>query len=211
VLDDSEPLPRGISKRGISRDFSTSTPISLYGSTKLAAEIMALEFGEAFDLPVWVDRCGVLTGAGQFGTPDQGIFSYWINAHLRRRALRYIGFDGTGKQVRDAFHPFDLAVLIGVQMNTGRSNGQRVYTAGGGPQNAKSLAMLTAWCNARFGVHTPQPDLRPRTYDVPWVVMDNSDAERDFGWHVETPIDDILNEIACHAERNPDWLDRSGV
>jgi CDP-paratose 2-epimerase len=167
VLDDAEPLPPGISNRGISRDFCTSAPISLYGSTKLAAEIIALEYGEAFDLPVWVDRCGVLTGAGQFGTPDQGIFSYWINAHLRRRALRYIGFDGTGKQVRDAFHPFDLAALIGGQMKTGRSNGQRIYTAGGGPQNAKSLAALTAWCNVRFGVHTPQPDLRSRTYDVP--------------------------------------------
>lgn len=46
---------------------------------------MALEYGAAFDFPVWITRCGVLAGAGQFGTPDQGIFAYWINAHLRRR------------------------------------------------------------------------------------------------------------------------------
>ncbi len=55
----------------------------MYGSTKLASEIVALEYGEAFGFPVWINRCGVLAGAGQFGTPDQGIFSYWINAHLR--------------------------------------------------------------------------------------------------------------------------------
>jgi CDP-paratose 2-epimerase len=210
-LDDSGQLPPGVSKNGIDRTFSTSAPISLYGGTKLASEIVALEYGEAFGFPVWIDRCGVLAGAGQFGTPDQGIFSYWINAHLRRRALHYIGFDGTGKQVRDAFHPFDLAALIDVQMGTGRSKGQRIYTAGGGTQNAKSLAALTAWCDARFGPHSPQADLRPRTYDVPWVIMDNSHAEHDFGWRVEMPIESILDQIACHAERNPDWLERSGV
>jgi len=66
-------------------------PISLYGNTKLACEIVALEYGAAYDFPVWVNRCGVLAGTGQFGTPDQGIFSYWINAHLRRHPLKYIG------------------------------------------------------------------------------------------------------------------------
>ena len=84
-------------------DFSTRAPISLYGSTKLAAEALALEYGDAFDFPVWINRCGVLAGAGQFGTPDQGIFSYWIHAHARRRPLRFIGFDGTGKQTGTCF------------------------------------------------------------------------------------------------------------
>ena len=86
-------------------DFSTAAPVSLYGATKLASEIMALEYGGAFDFPVWITRCGVLAGAGQFGTPAQGIFAFWVNAHLRRRPLRYIGFNGTGYQARDAFHP----------------------------------------------------------------------------------------------------------
>ena len=74
-LDVSQPLPRGVSAQGIGRDFSTNPPISLYGSTKLAAEALALEWGAAFGFPVWIDRCGVLAGPGQFGTPDQGIFS----------------------------------------------------------------------------------------------------------------------------------------
>ena len=115
-LDASAPLPAGVSDRGIGVGFSTAPPLSLYGSTKLACEIMALEYGEAYGFPVWVNRCGVLAGAGQFGTPDQGIFSYWINGHLRRRPLRYTGFGGTGRQVRDAFHPSDLASLLDAQM-----------------------------------------------------------------------------------------------
>jgi CDP-paratose 2-epimerase len=210
-LDGSAPLPRGVSARGIGVDFSTSPPVSLYGSTKLASEAVALEYGNAFSFPVWVNRCGVLAGAGQFGTPDQGIFSYWINAHLRRRALCYIGFDGKGKQVRDAFHPRDLAALLDAQIRTERSTGQRIYTAGGGLENSMSLAQLTAWCDARFRPHTPQSGPRERPYDIPWVVMDNSGAERDFGWHLETPLENLLQEIAGHAERNPDWLERSGL
>jgi len=210
-LDDSRPLPSGVTLRGIATEFSTSPPISLYGSTKLASEIIALEYGNAFGFPVWIDRCGVLAGPRQFGTPDQGIFSYWVNAHLRRRALRYIGFDGTGKQVRDALHPQDLAGLVDRQLSTERSNGRRVYTVGGGLENAMSLAQLTAWCDARFGVLLPLADRRPRTYDVPWVVMDNHDAESDFGWRAEISMESLLTQIACHAEQNPDWLERSGL
>lgn len=210
-LDDSAGLPPGVSARGVGAGFSTEPPVSLYGGMKLAAECVALEYGAAFDFPVWIDRCGVLAGAGQFGTPDQGIFSYWINAHLRRRPLRYIGFGGTGRQVRDVFHPRDLAALLERQMQCGRRCGARTYTAGGGPGSAISLAELNAWCDARFGRHAPEADLRPRPYDIPWMVMDASHAERDFGWRPAMSRDEILQEIACHAESHPDWLERSGL
>lgn len=210
-LDDSRPLPAGVSARGLGVNFSTEAPVSLYGSMKLAAELVALEFGLAFDFPVWIDRCGVLAGAGQFGGPEQGVFSYWVNAHLRRRPLRYIGFDGTGKQVRDAFHPRDLAALIDTQMATDRKGGRRIYNAGGGMRNAMSLAQLNAWCDAKFAAHKPEADLRQRPYDVPWVVMDSALAERDFGWTPETSLEDVLEEIACHAEQHPEWLERSGT
>jgi CDP-paratose 2-epimerase len=210
-LDCSGPLPPGVSAAGIGATFSTAPPISLYGATKLAAETMALEYGEAFDFPVWIDRCGVLAGAGQFGTPDQGIFSFWINAHLRRRPLRYLGFDGTGRQVRDALHPQDLAALVASQIATARKGGRRVYVAGGGSRHAMSLAQLTAWCDARFGLHVPARDANPRPYDVPWVVMDSAEAAADFGWRAEMPLAELLEGIACHATRHPDWLERSGL
>ena len=210
-FDASRRLPPGVSERGIGADFSTAPPVSLYGAAKLASEALSLEWGEAFDFPVWVDRCGVLAGAGQFGTPDQGIFSYWINAHLRRRPLRYIGFGGTGKQVRDAFHPRDLAALLDAQMRAGRAGGQRLYTAGGGAGNSMSLGQLTAWCDRCFSPHRPQPDSRDRRYDVPWIVMDSSDAGRDFQWRIEIPLGTILAEIAAHARQNPDWMETSGI
>jgi CDP-paratose 2-epimerase len=192
-------------------EFSTATPVSLYGATKLASEIMALEYGAAFDFPVWITRCGVLAGAGQFGTPAQGIFAYWVNAHLRRRPIHYIGFSGTGYQARDAFHPRDLAALLVAEMRTARPDGQRVYTAGGGPANTMSLAQLTAWCDERFGHHAPTVDLESRLYDIPWVVMDNTGAARDFGWQIEMALPTILEDIAQHANNHPDWLEVSRV
>jgi CDP-paratose 2-epimerase len=210
-LNAEADLPVGVSARGIGVDLSTRAPISLYGATKLASEAVALEYGEAFGFPVWITRCGVLAGPGQFGTPEQGIVSYWINAHLRRRPMRYLGFNGTGKQVRDVMHPRDLAALLDVQMRQARTGGQRIYTAGGGLQNSMSLAQLTAWCNARFGAHPVASDAHERAYDIPWVVMDNLPLERHFGWQPDTPVASVLDEIAVHAESNPDWLERSGM
>jgi CDP-paratose 2-epimerase len=210
-LDCSKALPRGVSASGIETDFSTEPPISLYGSTKLASETLALEYGSAFGFPVWINRCGVLAGAGQFGVPDQGIFSYWINAHLRRRPMRYLGFEGMGYQVRDALHPRDLAALAHSQMSRARVGENRLYSVGGGPGNAISLAQLTAWCDTRFGTHRPEADAGPRRYDIPWMIMASTRATADFGWQCTVGLDQILDEIACHAEQNPDWLEVSGL
>jgi len=211
ALDDSAALPAGVSARGIGVEFSTAAPVSLYGGTKLACEAMALEYGSAFHFPVWVNRCGVLAGAGQFGTPDQGIFSYWVNAHLRRRPLRYTGFEGSGRQVRDAFHPRDLASLVQAQIHTQRDKGPRIYTAGGGAASAMSLAQLTAWCDARFGRHPVAADPSPRPYDIPWMIMDSAGATRDFGWRREVPLEALLSGVADHAAQHPEWLEMSGV
>ena len=210
-LDTSKVLPPGVSASGIDTGFSTQAPISLYGSTKLASETLAAEYGFAFGFPVWINRCGVLAGAGQFGTPDQGIFSYWINAHLRRRPLRYIGFGGTGYQVRDGFHPRDLAALVHTQMSSSGKGDRRIFNVGGGPANAMSLAQLTAWCDARFGKHPVQADKSPRQYDVPWMIMDSAQAGDDFGWQCGIGLTAILEEIAQHAEQHPGWLEVSGL
>ena len=114
--DQSGGLPEGVSAHGIAENFSTTPPLSLYGSSKLASECLALEYGDTFEFPVWINRCGVLAGAGQFGRADQGIFSFWINAYLRRAPLKYIGFDGAGHQTRDCLHPRDLLSVLQKQL-----------------------------------------------------------------------------------------------
>jgi CDP-paratose 2-epimerase len=203
-------LPVGIGPHGVSEEYATSAPVSLYGATKLASEALALEYGHAFELPVFINRCGVLAGTGQFGRPDQGIFSYWINSHLRRRPLKYIGFAGSGHQVRDCLHPKDLIPLILAQMRAPDTKpGDRVVNLGGGMDSAMSLRQLTDWCDDRFGAHPVAQDLAPRAFDIPWIVLDPSKAERVWGWKPRTPLLAILEEISAHAGTHPDWLEVS--
>lgn len=209
-LKADQPHPEGLSSYGVAESFSTAPPISLYGSSKLASEVLVLEYGETFAFPVWINRCGVLAGAGQFGRPDQGIFAFWINAWLRRRPLAYIGFGGQGHQVRDCLHPRDLVPLLCRQMaHSGPC--QRVMNLGGGTGNAMSLAALSSWCRERYGDHQVGGIPETRQFDIPWLVMDSCLARKTWGWAPHTSLEEILTEIAGHAEQNPSWLELSGL
>jgi CDP-paratose 2-epimerase len=208
VPSDGQELPAGLSHAGIAERFTTQAPVSLYGATKLASEALALEYGSAFGLPVWINRCGVLAGAGQFGRADQGIFSFWIHSWRARRALKYIGFDGAGHQVRDCLHVADLTSLVRQQLMTRRTDQPLVVNVGGGLRNSMSLRNLSSWCEHHFGAGEVREDLQPRPFDLPWIVMDCTLAKDSWGWQPSIGIEQTLEEIARHADANTDWLDR---
>lgn len=197
--------PAGLTAAGIAEGFSTAPPISLYGASKLASEILALEYGAAFGFPVIVNRCGVLAGAGQFGRADQGIFAYWIHACRERRPLQFIGFDGAGRQVRDCLHPRDLAQLLALQIRR-PPTAPAPLNVSGGMDNSASLAELDAWCQRRFGAHTVTAQPANRPFDVPWLVLDSAAVRRQWDWRPAIKLDDILTEIADYAEKHQDWL-----
>jgi CDP-paratose 2-epimerase len=203
-------LPPGVSTSGINEAFSTLAPLSLYGATKLASETLALEYGETFDLPVFINRCGVLAGAGQFGRPDQGIFAFWINSWLQQRPLKYIGFGGQGHQVRDCLHPRDLVPALSRQFAAPKlSTADRIANFSGGVESAMSLRQLSDWCAANLGAHQVGCDEASRAFDIPWIVLDSSKAARLWKWRPLTPTTAILTEIAEHARAHPHWLDVS--
>lgn len=219
-VEDAAFLPErsvpAASVAGVTEDFSTAPPVSLYGATKIASELLALEYGEAFDFPVWINRCGVLAGAGQFGRADQGIFSYWIHSWRAQRPLRYIGFGGVGHQVRDCLHPRDIAPLLIQQFQSSSSSSQQpaIVNLSGGAKNSMSLAQLTRWCRSRLGPHPSFPDNAPahgnassRPYDIPWLVLDHTRATNSWQWSPAADLEAILEEIAAHAETHPHWLD----
>lgn len=200
-------VPEGLSANGVSENFSTEPPLSLYGASKLASEILALEYGNAFSLPVYIERCGVLAGAGQFGKADQGIVSFWIHSYRNGRPLKYIGFGGQGHQVRDCLHPRDLTKLLVRQMDSSGEHAGKIINVSGGITHSFSLAGLSRWCGQRFGTREIIADPVTRTYDIPWLVLDSSRAAEIWGWQPETSLEEILVEIAAHAEREPDWLE----
>lgn len=200
------PAPQGASEAGISEDFCVRPPLSLYGTSKLCSEALALEYGDLFDFPVWINRCGVLAGAGQFGRADQGIFSFWIHSWRARKPLRYIGFNGRGPQVRDALHPDDLLPLLTKQMTATHRASERIFNVGGGTANACSLAALSRWCERRFGRHEVASDPSPRRFDIPWMIMDSRRATETWDWQPTISLEKMFEQIAGHAEANPDWL-----
>jgi CDP-paratose 2-epimerase len=197
----------GWSEHGVAEGFSTEPPLSLYGSSKRASEILACEYAEAFQLPVFINRCGVLAGAGQFGKIDQGIFSYWIHAYACKRPLKYIGFDGLGHQVRDCLHARDLLSLVAAQMKSPPAGSAQTLNVSGGLDHSASLRELSAWCAARFGARTIASEPAGRRFDVPWLVLDSSRAARVWNWKPQTSLEAIWSEIAEHAGQHPNWLE----
>lgn len=198
----------GISAAGISENFSTAAPVSLYGASKLTSEQLAMEYGHTFNFPVWINRCGVMAGARQFGKPDQGIFAFWLHSWREKRALKYIGFDGMGHQVRDCLHPRDLAPLVLKQMAVGTATAEQpaILNLSGGQASARSLHQLSDWCENRWGPLPVATDANPRPFDLPWVVLDHSLASATWGWEPATPVESILTEIADFADANPNWI-----
>jgi CDP-paratose 2-epimerase len=192
---------------GLTEQFSTLPPVSLYGSSKKCSELLALEYGMTFDFPVRINRCGVLAGAGQFGKADQGIFSFWIHSWARRKPLKYIGFGGGGHQVRDCLHPRDIVPLLIAQMGDPGRKVDPILNVSGGAESAMSLAQLSAWCTERLGPHQVSSDTNPRPFDIPWMVLDSSAVKEAWGWTPSTPRDAILEEIAQHTQSHPDWLE----
>ena len=199
-----------VSRRGVTEAFSTEPPVSLYGASKRCAELLALEYGITFDFPIWINRCGVLAGAGQFGKPDQGIFSFWIHSWLRNRSLKYLGFGGHGHQVRDCLHPRDLVPLLLNQFDAGSGhNKPKTVNVSGGAESAMSLAQLSAWCEDAIGSHEVSRDGGERAFDLPWVILDSALAGNTWNWKPQTPSVSILEEILEHAHQRPDWLEIS--
>ena len=202
-----QDFPRGLSVDGVSESFSTTPPVSLYGSTKVASEHLALEYGHTFMFPVWINRCGVLAGAGQFGHPAQGIFSYWIHSFRERSKLKYIGFGGSGHQVRDCLHPADLVPVMEQQFQESLATDKpRTMNFSGGVENSISLRNLSEWCGIRFDPMDVECSKAERPFDIGWVVLDSSLAKEHWCWRPQISIDETLSEIQHFANRHENWL-----
>jgi CDP-paratose 2-epimerase len=197
----------GLTRKGVAESFSAEPPLSLYGSSKRASEILACEYADTFGLPVFINRCGVLAGAGQFGKADQGIFSFWIHSWQTKRPLKYIGFNGTGLQVRDCLHARDLLPLITREVQKPHADKPRIANVGGGTLQSASLRELSAWCEERFGPRKVTSAKEARNFDIPWLVLDSSLAQREWNWKPQTSLEDIWGEIGDYAQKNPKWLE----
>lgn len=181
-LATDQSLP-GVSALGISEEFSLQGARSLYGTTKLASELLIEEYRDAYGIQAIINRCGVLTGPWQMGKVDQGVFVLWVAAHYFQKSLSYIGFNGTGKQVRDLLHVSDLLTLVDYQLTHFADLDGEIFNVGGGIHNSLSLLETTQLCQEITGQTIPvDPLLEERLGDVPVFVTDSSKVIAKTGW-----------------------------
>ena len=197
-LDFQEPVASvpGATFAGISEDFACDSPRSYYGASKLAAELICQEYAEHAKLPVVINRCGVITGPGQFGKTDQGVFTLWVARHCSGRSLRYTGFGGRGLQVRDLLHPDDLGDLIELQIGSWSLVAGKTFNVGGGRMGAVSLREYTGICEEVTGRKiTIEADQETNPVDVPWYISDHQQVTDLLGWTPKRTPKQIVSEV----------------
>jgi CDP-paratose 2-epimerase len=205
VIADDQVVP-GVSTAGISEGFPVDGPRSFYGASKLASELGAQEYAAAYDLKVIIDRCGVIAGPGQFGKVDQGVFTLWVMNHYFKKPLRYTGFGGEGKQVRDLLHPADLYDLVCRQLASISEHSGEVFNVGGGPDVSVSLRELSAICSELLGEMPIGSDPETSWVDVPLYISDCAKAQRAFGWKPARDVRVIVTDIIEWVRANESAL-----
>ena len=173
---------------------------SLFGASKVAADVMVQEYGRYFDIPTCCLRGGCLTGPAHSGVELHGFLSYLVKCNLEGR--RYTVFGYKGKQVRDNIHAADVAAFIARFIASPRP--AAVYNIGGGKANSCSIREAFAMVSERTG--------KP----MDWVYSDQaragdhicyySDLRRmmaDYpGWRPEVSLSQTIDEIvAAHVKK----------
>jgi CDP-paratose 2-epimerase len=196
----------GWSELGISREFQLAGHRSLYGASKLAAELLVEEYRRMYGVRAIIDRCGVITGPWQMGKVDQGFVVLWAARHLWGHQLEYRGFGGAGLQVRDLLHVGDLFELVHLQLQRLDEWDGRVFNVGGGPSISVSLKELTLLAQSRAGRQVDLVEV-PETAaaDIPYYVTDTREVTGATGWaprrDVPTILDDVFEWLVRHEER----------
>ena len=150
VLAEQQPVP-GASSSGVDENFPLPGARTIYGMTKLAAELLVEEYRHAYGVRSIVNRCGLIAGPWQMGKSDQGVVTLWAARHYFKRSLDYIGFGGSGKQVRDILHVSDFCDLIVEQITSFEDFAGATFNVGGGLEGSLSLRELTRLCEELSG------------------------------------------------------------
>jgi CDP-paratose 2-epimerase len=186
----------GVSGKGINEDFPLAGPRSFYGASKLASELLIQEYSEFYGIPSVINRCGIITGPWQMGKVDQGVVVLWVAKHFWKKELSYIGFNGTGKQVRDILHIEDLYQLLKYQIQNMTLYNKGIYNVGGGLDVSVSLKELTVLCEEVTGNKIKiNRTVQNRDADIPIYISDNSLITNISNWKSKTRPDQIVNDI----------------
>jgi len=196
-------------KISISEKFSTNSPISLYGFSKLSSEMLIKEYSYLFKLKYIINRCGVISGSGQYGKQDQGFVSLWLWRHLNKMPLKYQGYGGFGNQVRDILDIQDLCELIKEQILKISKINNRTFNVGGGIRNSLSLKELTSLSEkiTKNSLNIGK-SLNTSIYDIRYYITNNKKVYSKYKWRVKKSIKEILKETLYTLNKNKSYLSK---
>jgi CDP-paratose 2-epimerase len=194
-----------ISPRGVSEACAMNAARSLYGWTKFASESLIEEYRSGFGLGAVTNRCSVLAGPWQMGKVDQGVVALWVFRHYFGKPLKYIGYGGTGKQVRDMLHVADLCDLVTEQLSEFESWEGWLGNVGGGLDISASLQELTGVCRKIIGREVPLgAEAENRQADLRIFLADSSRLFERTHWRpkrgVETIVADVFDWVRANEK-----------
>ena len=183
-------------KRSVSENFNVENFKSIYGFTKLSSELLIKEYSYLHKIKYLINRVALVSGPWQFGKEEQGFVSLWVWRHLNKLKLNYIGFGGTGKQVRDVLHIDDLCELILLQIKKINKINNKLMNVGGGYKNSINLIKLTE-LSKQITKNKIKIGIVKKTspYDVPYYVSNISYVKKLYKWEPRRGLRKIVNDI----------------
>jgi CDP-paratose 2-epimerase len=165
---------------------------SLFGASKVAADVLCQEFGRYFQMPVGIFRGGCLTGPQHAAVELHGYLAYIVLCAVRGQPYTIFGYKG--KQVRDQIHCRDVARLFLEFLRSPRCG--EVYNLGGGRSNSLSiLETIDILAQMGFALNYTYKD-QPRTGDHICYITDLTKIRAHFpDWKLEYDLSRIMTEL----------------
>tara|TARA_B100000902_G_scaffold59643_1_gene66747 strand:- start:28785 stop:29837 length:1053 start_codon:yes stop_codon:yes gene_type:complete len=188
------PIKSSLYVNGIDEKFSIDNTLhSLFGASKLSADIITQEYGKYFNMKTAIFRGGCLTGGGHAGTMLHGFLSYLMKCVVNKKTYNIFGYKG--KQVRDNIHSTDLVNCFHEVYKNPKMG--EVYNMGGGIYSNCSMIEAIALCEQISDKKLNYEYIdEPRKGDHQWYISDLSKFEKDYpNWKVKFGIEDILFDI----------------
>ena len=184
--------------QGIDESMSIDESLhSIFGASKVAADIMVQEYGKYFGLKTGTFRGGCLTGPAHSGAKLHGFLAYLVKCIATGHKYNILGYKG--KQVRDNIHSYDLVnALYHFYKNPKKGE---VYNIGGSRHSNTSMREAIQKIEGILGkkANVEYVD-QPRKGDHIWYISDVSKFKRHYpGWNFEYNIDDIIEELCQHG------------
>jgi CDP-paratose 2-epimerase len=185
---------------GIPEDFRIDrSKHSLFGASKLAADVMVQEYGRYFGMKTCCLRGGCLTGPNHSGVELHGFLSYLIKCNVNRRLYKVYGYKG--KQVRDNIHSWDVAAFIDAFYENPGSG--EVYNIGGGRANSISILEAFSKIEELSGQKMQYEYVdKNREGDHICYISDLSKMRTHYpSWDISKDLDSIFTEIYEASQR----------